>query len=38
MLPYLFTIGVLILITRSEKVRKRIGAPAALGVPFEREQ
>jgi ABC-type uncharacterized transport system permease subunit len=38
MLPYLFTIGVLILITRSEKVRKRVGAPAALGVPFEREQ
>jgi ABC-type uncharacterized transport system permease subunit len=38
MLPYLFTIGVLVLITRWEKARKRVGAPAALGVPFEREQ
>lgn len=38
MLPYLFTIGVLVLITRWERVRKRVGAPAALGVPFEREQ
>jgi len=38
MLPYLFTIGVLVVITRWEKARKRIGAPGALGVPFEREQ
>jgi ABC-type uncharacterized transport system permease subunit len=38
MLPYLFTIGVLVLITRWEAVRKRVGAPGALGVPFEREQ
>ncbi|MBW2058017.1 MAG: ABC transporter permease [Deltaproteobacteria bacterium] len=38
MLPYLFTIGVLVLITRWEAARKRVGAPAALGVPFEREQ
>ena len=38
MLPYLFTIGVLVVITRWEAIRKRIGAPGALGIPFEREQ
>jgi simple sugar transport system permease protein len=38
MLPYLFTIGVLIVITRWEVAKKRVGAPAALGIPFEREQ
>lgn len=38
MLPYLFTIGVLVLITRWGAARKRVGAPAALGLPFEREQ
>lgn len=38
MLPYLFTIGVLLIITRWEAARKRVGAPAALGLPFEREQ
>jgi simple sugar transport system permease protein len=38
MLPYLFTIGVLVAITRSESARKRVGAPAALGTPFEREK
>ena len=37
MLPYLFTIGVLILATR-ETVRRRIGAPAALGRPYVREE
>jgi simple sugar transport system permease protein len=37
MLPYLFTIGVLVVITRSEAVRRRFGAPEALGLPFERE-
>jgi simple sugar transport system permease protein len=38
MLPYLFTIGVLVIITRWEAAKKRVGAPAALGIPFEREQ
>ena len=38
MLPYLFTIGVLIIITRWEVARKRLGAPGALGIPFDREQ
>lgn len=38
MLPYLFTIGVLIIITRWEAAKKRVGAPGALGTPFEREQ
>jgi len=38
MLPYLFTIGVLVVITRWEAAKKRVGAPAALGIPFEREQ
>ncbi len=35
MLPYLFTIGVLVAGSR-EAVRRRLGAPAALGKPFER--
>ena len=38
MLPYLFTIAVLVLITRWEAAKKRLGAPGALGIPFEREQ
>ena len=38
MLPYLFTIGVLVVITLWEAARKRVGAPASLGIPFEREQ
>lgn len=37
MLPYLFTIAVLVLITRWETARKRLGMPQALGLPFERE-
>jgi general nucleoside transport system permease protein len=37
MLPYLFTILILVLITRSKGVRKRSGAPASLGLPFARE-
>ncbi len=37
MLPYLFTITVLVLITRSKRVRKGVAAPAALGLPFDRE-
>ena len=35
MLPYLFTIAVLVAGSR-EAVRRRLGAPAALGKPFER--
>lgn len=38
MLPYLFTIAVLILITRSAAARRKAGAPAALGLPFQREE
>jgi simple sugar transport system permease protein len=37
MLPYVFTILVLVLATQ-ETVRKRIGAPAALGLPYYREE
>lgn len=37
MLPYLFTIGVLILVTRKNTLN-RIGAPKALGVPYDREE
>ncbi len=37
MLPYLFTIFVLILSSR-ESMRNRAGAPAALGVPYVREE
>jgi simple sugar transport system permease protein len=35
MLPYLFTLAVLVAGSR-EAVRRRLGAPAALGIPFER--
>lgn len=38
MLPYLFTIAVLILVTRSAGARKAAAAPAALGLPFSREE
>ncbi len=38
MLPYLFTIAILILITRQRGVRRRAGAPAGLGLPFQREE
>ena len=37
MLPYVFTIIVLVLITWWETFSKRVGAPAALGVPYIRE-
>ena len=37
MVPYAFTILVLIVGSR-EAIRKRLGAPAALGVPFVREE
>lgn len=38
MLPYLLTIGVLVIITRWEAAKRRVGAPGALGIPFEREE
>jgi simple sugar transport system permease protein len=38
MLPYLFTIGVLAFITHWKDAKKGVGAPEALGLPFEREQ
>jgi general nucleoside transport system permease protein len=38
MLPYLFTIAILVIITRSKTVRRRSAAPAALGLPFKREE
>jgi general nucleoside transport system permease protein len=37
MLPYLFTIAILVIITRGKGIRRRAAAPAALGLPFERE-
>jgi ABC-type uncharacterized transport system permease subunit len=38
MLPYIFTIAVLVLITWWEAFQKRVGAPAALGLPYVREE
>ncbi len=38
MLPYLFTIAILVIITQWKTVRKRAGAPAGLGLPFQREE
>jgi simple sugar transport system permease protein len=37
MLPYIFTIVVLVIATR-ETLRRRLGAPAALGLPYMREE
>lgn len=37
MLPYLFTIVVLVIGSR-EALRRRVGAPAALGIPYVREE
>lgn len=37
MLPYLFTIVVLVIASR-EAVRRRLGTPSALGVPYVREE
>jgi len=36
MLPYIFTIVVLTIVTVYENVSKRVGAPAALGLPYVR--
>lgn len=38
MLPYIATILVLVAVTWWETLQKRIGAPAALGVPYAREE
>jgi len=38
MMPYFFTILVLVVITWWEAVSKRVGAPAALGLPYVREE
>ena len=38
MLPYILTIAVLVLITWAEAFRKRVGAPASLGLPYMREE
>ena len=38
MLPYILTIVVLVVVTWFESLRKRIGAPAALGIPYVREE
>jgi simple sugar transport system permease protein len=38
MLPYIATIVVLVVITWWETLRKRVGAPGALGVPYAREE
>lgn len=37
MLPYIFTILVLIMVTR-KAMANRVGAPAALGLPYDREE
>jgi simple sugar transport system permease protein len=37
MLPYLLTIAILVLASRAS-LRRRIGAPAALGLPYAREE
>ena len=38
MLPFFFTIVILVVITWWETFRKRVGAPAALGLPYVREE
>jgi len=38
MMPYAFTVIVLVMITWWETFRRRVGAPAALGVPYVREE
>lgn len=38
MLPYVFTIVVLVVITWWEAFSRKVGAPAALGLPFVREE
>lgn len=38
MLPYILTVIVLILISQVSSLKSRVGAPAALGVPYAREE
>lgn len=38
MLPFIFTIGILVVITWWETFRRRVGPPAALGTPYIREE
>jgi simple sugar transport system permease protein len=38
MLPYILTVVVLVLVTWREGLGKRVGAPAALGLPYNREE
>ncbi|MDH3306104.1 MAG: ABC transporter permease [Acidimicrobiia bacterium] len=38
MAPYVLTVLVLVLISGASPLRKRLGAPAALGVPYAREE
>jgi simple sugar transport system permease protein len=38
MMPYIFTVVVFVIITWWEAFRKRIGVPAALGLPYSREE
>lgn len=38
MLPYILTVVVLVLTTWMESFNKRVGAPAALGLPYNREE
>jgi general nucleoside transport system permease protein len=38
MLPYILTVVVLVAITWFESLRKRVGPPAALGLPYMREE
>lgn len=38
MLPYILTVVVLVAVTWVESFRKRVGAPAALGLPYMREE
>jgi simple sugar transport system permease protein len=37
MLPYLLTIAVLVALSAGD-LRRRVGAPAALGVPYVRDE
>jgi len=38
MLPYIATLVAMVIFSSSEKFRKRIGAPTALGIPYSREE
>ncbi|HUS93968.1 MAG TPA: ABC transporter permease [Patescibacteria group bacterium] len=38
MMPYILTVVVLVLVTFGEGLSKRAGAPAALGIPYNREE